>query len=321
MGDVTRNHRAGIGQQRGRMAGVPSDSLAAAIDELYALDPDVFTAVRTRRVAEAKAAGDRLAAKQIAALRRPTRSAWLVNRLVREDPAVAAQLTELSTELVQAQRDLDGDQLRELSGQRRRLIEALTRRAVTATGTPAPTVAVREEVSATLEASLADPSVAEQLSHGTLLRAARWAGFGTAGPDLQIVPSPRPRSAAPSAGIRSTAGGGADEQAQAVARARAEAATAHAEAATAQAAAARRDRERERQREQRIAQAEQVLTDVEEAMEAARRAQVEAKQDVRRAEEDLAAARRRADAAAADLRTAAARRTSAQQSVRAAHRR
>ena len=43
-------------------------------------------------------------AKQIAALRKPTRSAWAVNRLVRADPEVAPGWPALAAELRDAER-------------------------------------------------------------------------------------------------------------------------------------------------------------------------------------------------------------------------
>ena len=41
----------------------------------------------------------RLAAKEITALAKPTRSAWLINRLVRSDPSVPDRLAEVAGQL------------------------------------------------------------------------------------------------------------------------------------------------------------------------------------------------------------------------------
>ena len=68
------------------------DLLADAVAELYQADPDDFTQRRAELVAQAREAGQAAAAKQIAALRKPTRSAWVVNRLVRADPEVTSRL-------------------------------------------------------------------------------------------------------------------------------------------------------------------------------------------------------------------------------------
>jgi hypothetical protein len=162
-----------------------TDLLADAKAELYQADPDEFMSLRQELVARAREAGDAAAAKQIGALRKPTRSAWVVNRLVRADPGVTARLAELAAEL----RDpgLDGGRIRELTAARARLVDELTRQALD--DLPAPPAALREEVSATLDAALADPEVAANL--GTLVRAAHWAGFGL----ISGAPAPPPPAA------------------------------------------------------------------------------------------------------------------------------
>src|SRR5215470_18105970 len=149
-----------------------SDLLAQAEDELYTSDPDGFTARRAELAASAREAGEPAAAKQIAALRKPTRSAWIVNRLVRSDPGVRSRLDALAADLRDA---AGGGQLRELTAARSRLVDELTRAALS--GLPAPPASLREEVTATLDAAIADPEVAGSL--GSLARAEKYAGFGT----------------------------------------------------------------------------------------------------------------------------------------------
>jgi hypothetical protein len=159
------------------------DLLAEAEAELYADDPDRFTARRAELAERARDAGDPAVAKKITALRKPTRSAWVVNRLVRSDPEVRSRLESLAADLRDAS---GGGRLRELTAARSKLVDDLTRAALE--GLPAPPAALREEVTATLDAAIADPEVAASL--GTLVRAARYAGFGSfaAGP-----PAPAPR--------------------------------------------------------------------------------------------------------------------------------
>ncbi len=165
-----------------------ADLLAEAAAELYAGDPAGFTERRGALAAEARAAGQAAAAKQITALRKPTYSAWLVNQLVRADPEVADQLSELGQELRSAGAALDGARLRELSQQRRRLVNGLVRQALRLPGAGPPTAAVREELTATFGAALADPQVAGQLAAGTLVRAVHRADFAPAGSGLTLVP-------------------------------------------------------------------------------------------------------------------------------------
>jgi hypothetical protein len=165
-----------------------TDLLADAKAELYQGDPEEFMARRQELVAQAREAGQAAAAKEIGALRKPTRSAWVVNRLVRADPEVTGRLAALAAELHEA--GLDGGRIRELTAARARLVDELTRQALD--DLPAAPAAVREEVTGTLDAALADPEVAANL--GTLVRAAHWAGFGLAG-NTQGAPAPSPPAA------------------------------------------------------------------------------------------------------------------------------
>ncbi len=169
------------------------DLLAAAVAELYQADPDVFTQRRAELVAQAREAGQAAAAKQIAALRKPTRSAWVVNRLVRADPEVTSRLAALSAEL-HAPAGPAG--IRELTAARGRLVDELTRQALE--DVPAPPAALREDVSATFDAAIADPDVAAKL--GTLVRAEQWAGFG---PGLVLAPDPAAKKPVPAEPVAS----------------------------------------------------------------------------------------------------------------------
>jgi hypothetical protein len=161
------------------------DLLAEAEAELYAADPDGFTARRTELAEGARDAGEPAVAKKITALRKPTRSAWVVNRLVRSDPEVRSRLDSLAADLRDAS---GGGKLRELTAARAKLVDELTRTALE--GLPAPPAALREEVTATFDAAIADPEVAASL--GTLARAARYAGFGLA-PFAAATQAPAPR--------------------------------------------------------------------------------------------------------------------------------
>jgi len=176
-----------------------ADLLADAKAELYGGDPDEFMSRRQEFAAQAREAGETAAARQIAALRKPTRSAWIVNRLVRADPEVTGRLAALATELRDTGASMDGGRIRELSAARAQLVDELTRQALD--DLPAPPAAVREEVTATLDAALADPGVAANL--GTLVRAAHWAGFGLAdgapAPTTPAAKTKKPTPAEPSA--------------------------------------------------------------------------------------------------------------------------
>ena len=154
------------------------DRVAAAVAELYGAAPEAFTERRGQLAAAARGAGDRAAAKAIAALRRPTRAAWVVNLLARADPSAAGKLAELAGALRAAQRARHGPRLRELSAARGALVDALTNQALATADVPDPPPSLRLEVAQTLTAALADPEVAAAFATGTLTRAAQWAGFG-----------------------------------------------------------------------------------------------------------------------------------------------
>ncbi|MDT5032071.1 MAG: hypothetical protein QOC94_2242 [Actinoplanes sp.] len=160
------------------------------IRSLYEAQPEGFVAARAAAIAAARTSGDKDAARRYAALRKPTVAAWLVNLLALRRPELIEDLVELSTALREAQRGLQGDQLRELSQQRRQVVAALV--------TAARELAVEEdpglsagklplgEVESTLTAALAEPEIAEQVRSGRLVRAATYTGFGE-------VPRPRLR--------------------------------------------------------------------------------------------------------------------------------
>jgi hypothetical protein len=259
------------------------DFLGEAVAELYSADPDRFVARRGELAKQARAAGEVAAAREIAALRRPTHSAWVVNQLARADPGAAEQLAALGEELRSAQAALDGKAIADLSRQRRQLIDALARQAFSAAGLRSPPAALREEVASTLGAAMADPGVAEQLRAGALERVVFRDGLGGAAAQLPaersagesrpaVVPLPSGRRAPVAArGAGGRARPAAKVTALATARARAE---------------------RERQREA-VAEAELALGDADRTLRAAARTERDQEHAVRMLEEQLADARQR----------------------------
>lgn len=109
---------------------------ADELDELYRLPPEDFTAARSRLVKAARSRGEADRAAQIAAARKPTTAAWLVNSLVHRDAHVVDRLGELGDRLHAAHRAADGDRIRELSAEHRRLVAELAESALTAVAAP-----------------------------------------------------------------------------------------------------------------------------------------------------------------------------------------
>jgi hypothetical protein len=235
-----------------------TDMLADAVAELYGADPDDFTPRRQQLAAQAREAGEAAVAKQISGLRKPTRSAWVVNRLVRADPEVASRLAALAAEL----RSMDGTRIRELTTARGRLVDELTRQALQVADLPAPPAALREEVTATLDAAIADPEVAANL--GTLVRAAHWAGFGLdpLAPLAAGTPAPKPSGPKPPKPSKPP------PQAEVAA-------------------------EREHRRQEKINAAERTLVQATDALDAATASEQDLENTVRHLEADLADARQR----------------------------
>jgi hypothetical protein len=151
-------------------------------DRLYTVAPRHFVAERDAAVAAARAAGDTGTATALARLRRPTVGAWLVNLLALRRPELVSGLAELASALQVAQRELDGEQLRELGHQRRATVAALVAAARSLAEAAEPGLAGGKlplaEVETTLNAALADREVAETVRSGRLTRAVEYQGFG-----------------------------------------------------------------------------------------------------------------------------------------------
>ena len=159
-----------------------SRSEVEAADELYGLSPREFTAARDARAKEAKDAGDKEAAAEIKALRKPTVTAWLANQLVRQHADEVRPLLELGSALREATATLSGPQLRELSRQRNDVVRALVRQArrLAADAGQAVSEDVARGLEETLNAALADPGQAELLLQGRLAVQLKHSGYGPA---------------------------------------------------------------------------------------------------------------------------------------------
>jgi hypothetical protein len=261
--------------------------LAEVAARLYDLTPEEFTAARNEAVAAARKAGDRELAKDIAALRRPTVGAWMVNLLAHRRPDLIGELLELGAALRAAQRNLRGDDLRELSTNRRAMISALARESralAVAAGRDSATLPV-PEVESTLTAALADDDVAELVRLGQLSRPVEYAGFGE---------QPRPQ-------LRLVHGGAGDAPAK----------EQPAEPTTAERKAAQREQAAREAAQREAAHAER---EVAQERALARQRAAEQRQRQQAAHRELLAAR-------TALATAEAKRTEAERVVREARRR
>ena len=164
-------------------------AMADELDELYEIKPEEFTALRTKLAATAKQRGDDDTAKQISAARKPTTAAWVVNRLALRDRDIRTRLAGLGERLQDAHAAMDGDRIRELSAEQRRLVDDVARAAFEEAELADPTAALRDDVTGTLQAAIADPDVASRL--GRLTKAEQWSGFGEFGDTAMVFTTTR----------------------------------------------------------------------------------------------------------------------------------
>lgn len=157
----------------------------AAAGDLYSTPPQHFTARRSEKVREARAAGRRDEADALSKLRRPTAGAFLVNILVHRDKSAVERLLALAADLRRAQENLEGSEMRRLSQRVRDEVGNLARRAeeLAHEAGVEVTAPARAELQSTLEAATADREAADAVRSGRLTSALHYTGFGLEGVD------------------------------------------------------------------------------------------------------------------------------------------
>lgn len=245
--------------------------MADAVAELYRLPPEDFVSARAERVKALRDGGDAAAAKQVAALRKPTVGAWLVNLLVADEPALTEQVTALADQLRTAQEQLSGDDLRALGRQRQELVSGLVARArglARDAGRAVTGSVLDTEVESSLRAALADPDVARDVLSGQLTHATEFTGFGPAATGAP----PSPNRVAASRGKKKAEPGAANQETAA-----------------------------ERKRAEKRAKAQERLREAAESLEAAEDEHVLAEKDMAAAAGVLSSAKEQRDALRAQL--------------------
>ena len=161
-----------------------------AADQLYGLPPADFTAARDELAASARTAGDRELASAIKALRKPTAAAWLVNLLVRRRRGEVESFVALGESLREATAAMSGADLRELSAQRHRVVQALVAQARVLGREHGARVGedTLRGVEETLTASLSDPAAGDQVLSGRLTTTLSPSGFGAGSPATASPP-------------------------------------------------------------------------------------------------------------------------------------
>jgi hypothetical protein len=159
--------------------------------DLYGLPLEEFTKARDALAKEARQAGEKEAADEIKALRKPPVSAWAVNQLARRHPQELKALVKAGEGLRRAQRAAVGgggpDALRDATRAHRERLEELTSIARHDLGAESATL---QRVVQNLRAASVDKEASKALLAGSLTGDVEQSGFG------QLL------SAVPAGGIR-----------------------------------------------------------------------------------------------------------------------
>lgn len=168
-------------------------TVAEAVATLYGGDPADFVAVRKELAAAARTAGERDAAREIAALRKPTAAAAAVNHL---DDGAISDVLALGEQMRAAQTSLDAATLKELSARRQELLQQIvTRHDLNGS--------LAEAVRATLLAAIADRQAADAVATRALVRPLSYSGWG----DIDLTDAVAHRDAPARPALRLVAGG------------------------------------------------------------------------------------------------------------------
>lgn len=146
-----------------------ADELTRIATALYAGRLDEFVSARR---ASAKGAADPGLSAEIAALRKPSIAAWVVNVLAQERTAELGEALQLARELREAQDDLDAPALARLGRERRALTRRLAEQArdlAIARGEKV-TPGTLDAVQRTIGAAFFDESAATAVASGRLIR-------------------------------------------------------------------------------------------------------------------------------------------------------
>jgi len=165
------------------------------ISDLYALPLDEFTDARNALAKELAAGGDKAAADDVRALKKPSVPAWAVNQVARAHSDEVETLFDAGASLRDAQQKLlrSGDQsgVKDATAAERQAVRALVARAkkILADAGNAANEATLERIADTFYATTTDAEGRERVRTGTLTKEMKRAGFGDVG-GLSVVPAP-----------------------------------------------------------------------------------------------------------------------------------
>src|SRR3954468_21359266 len=176
------------------------DDLPPEADALYGLPLEDFVPERAAVAKRLRGEGDREAAKRVAALRKPSVTAWTINQLVRSRTKDVAAFTKAADGLRAAQGALlEGHgspaDLRTARAAERKAVGRLMEVARGLfPGGREPGESTLERIGATLHAAAADESVRDEVLSGRLLRERESSGFGDLDVELAAAVPPKTRA-------------------------------------------------------------------------------------------------------------------------------
>lgn len=144
--------------------------------ELFDTPPEGFVKARNALATGLKSKGDAEAASEIAKLKRPTGPVWAINQLARTHPEEVERFLEIQSSLGEIG---GGRRLKELAGERRKVVGRLTQLAgklLKAAGQTANTQTLQRIGSTFLAAD--DPIEQEAIRNGLLTHELEVGGFG-----------------------------------------------------------------------------------------------------------------------------------------------
>ncbi len=148
--------------------------------ELYGLPIAEFIQTRDAWAATERYGGDALLAKHLRALRKPSTTAWVLNRLARSQPDLLEEVVELGAQLRQAQARADGERMRSLDSDRRRLMVRVAAEAAAVAEQHDQSLgsAAADGIDETIKAALADPNAGRAMLDGMLVTGLSAPGLG-----------------------------------------------------------------------------------------------------------------------------------------------
>jgi hypothetical protein len=168
---------------------VPED----ALDRLFHGPLEEFTSARNELAKSLRSDGEAEAADWVKSLRKPSRGAWLVNRLATLKADEVRRLLEVGDELRAAQEEMlagatDREKLREAARREQEAVDSLLRTADAIGREHGVGAQILTRVGETLQAAAGDPELAEAIRRGRVTREQRAASIGLVGPTSAPAP-------------------------------------------------------------------------------------------------------------------------------------